>query len=271
MAHHIESNGAGVCSACVLKALRRLTQKLSTLEYKTFWAIPFPKRCFLPFMKNQSCTQMRWCFLITCTGQFPRDQMCRYMPSQEKRKVKEFYSDLSGMTSLRRSKELSLSQSLPCYVPSCVHLKRGFLFVLSLLLLPKSDFLALSAPLLSLMPCSWQLLEAAAACLCLLLTDGSVSSGQAAPASCLCGSAQLYFGIQHPAAKIYSVFPKNNKEKEESVTLWAVAVPAFSAQKKPHKVSVFRAAEGPGHLNKIPYQRWLQHMSAFTPFTLSCW
>lgn len=258
-----------MCSACVLKALLRLRQKLSTLEYKTFWAISFPKRCFLPFMKNQSCTQMRWCFLITCIGQFPGDQMCRYMPSQEKRKVKEFYSGLPGMTSLR-SKELPVSQSLLCYVLSYVHLKRGFLLILSLLFLPKSDFLALSAPLLSVMPCSWQLLEAAAACLCLLLTDGSVSGGQAAPASCLCGSAQLYFGIQHPAAKMYSLFPKNNKEKEERVIFWTVAVPAFSAQKT-HKGSVFRAAEGPGHLNKIPYQRWLWHMSAFTPFTLSFW
>lgn len=134
---------------------------------------------------------------------------------------------------------------------------------MSLLLLPKSYFLALPAPLQSLMPCSWQLLEAAAACLCLLLTDGLVSGGQAAPTSCLCGSTQLYFGIQHPAGKIFSVFPKNNKEKEERVTLWAVAGPAFSPPKKQGN-KVFRAAECPGHLNKIPYQRWLWHMSAFT-------
>lgn len=69
---------------------------------------------------------MRWCFLITCTSQFPRDQICRYMPSQEKRKVKELYSGLSGTTSLRGSKHLPVLLSLPCYMPSCIHLKRGF-------------------------------------------------------------------------------------------------------------------------------------------------
>lgn len=83
-------------------------------------------------MENQSCTQMRWCFLITCTSQFLRSQMCRYMPSQEKRKVKEFYSGLSDMTAFRESKELPMLQSLPYYVPSCTCLKRGFLFILSI-------------------------------------------------------------------------------------------------------------------------------------------
>lgn len=42
----MESNGGGVCSACVLKALLRLRQKLSTLERKTFWPNPCPKRFF---------------------------------------------------------------------------------------------------------------------------------------------------------------------------------------------------------------------------------
>lgn len=42
----MESNGDGVCSACVVKALLRLRQKLSALMHKTFWANPCPKRWF---------------------------------------------------------------------------------------------------------------------------------------------------------------------------------------------------------------------------------
>lgn len=42
----MKSNGDGVCSAHVVKALLRLRQKLSILVHKTFLANPCPKRWF---------------------------------------------------------------------------------------------------------------------------------------------------------------------------------------------------------------------------------
>lgn len=128
---------------------------------------------------------MKWCFLITCANQSPRDQMCRYMPSMEK-SFQICKPMLQGMDTrvLLWSFWHDRPQSLPRYRPSYKCLKRGFLFILwlSFLLLPTGHSLALPAPLLSLMPCSWRLPEAAAACLCLPLTDGAVSGGQEAPA-----------------------------------------------------------------------------------------
>lgn len=63
-----------------------------------------------------------------------------------------------------------------------------------------------------------------------------MAGGPAAQAPCtqalahpsLRGSGQLYFGIKLPAGKIFSVFARNNKEKEKTDTLHAATVPALS-------------------------------------------
>lgn len=183
---------------------------------------------------------MRWCFLIICTSQFPGDQKCRYIPSQEKRKVKEFYFGLPDVTALRGSKELPMLQSLPCYVPSCEHRRGGFLFTLCLShCCQRVSFWHCLLLFWAWCPAAgsfWRRLPPACA------TCWRMGRGQAVrqpwchaqPAACPClwGSSQLYFGIQHPAGKIFPAFCKNNKEKEERVTLWAVAVPAFSPPRK---------------------------------------
>lgn len=181
---------------------------------------------------------MKWCFLITCTSQFPRDQMCRYMASQEKRQVKQFYSGLSDMIALRESKEHPVLQSLPHYVPSCLHKEDFFSFCVCPIA---------ARELLSVIACSssepdaLQLAVSGGGCrLPVPPADRWVRvrrSGSPGVAHSLLPvlplrvhSALLWHSA--PSWKGFFCVSKESKEKEERVTLWAVVVPAFSPLKK---------------------------------------
>lgn len=173
----VTSIGSKVCHMESLESPLRMDWKLCKAWDKNYqhWNARFSGQTLAPkgglvwelvhftLMKNQSCTQMRWCFLITCTRQFPRDQMCRYMPSQEKRKVSFTLVFLTWPPSERAMLNAKLQM-----------LKKGiyFHFVSVLPITAKELLSGIACSFLSLMPCSWWFVEAAGACLCLLLTDG---------------------------------------------------------------------------------------------------
>lgn len=216
---------------------------------------------------------MKWCFLITCTSQFPRDQMCRYMASQEKRQVKQFYSGLSDMIALRESKEHPVLQSLPHYVPSCLHKEDFFSFCVCPIA---------ARELLSVIACSssepdaLQLAVSGGGCrLPVPPADRWVRvrrSGSPGVAHSLLPVLPLRVHsalLWHSAPRFFLCFQRIEGKGGESHFVGCSGTCLLPTEK--NKGSVLRASERPGHLNKIPYQRWLWHMSAFTPFTLSCW
>lgn len=172
----------GVCSAHVLKALLRLRQKLSTHKHKTFWANPYPKRWFgvrvgpfYPYEKPvlHSNEMVLFDNLSQPVSWGSDVRVYAFPGEQESWRVLlwSFWRDRPQRKqgASRVAEPATLCAKLPN--------EEGDFFSFYVSPIAAKELLSgIACSPLSLMPCSWQLLAAAAACPCRLLTDGSVSA-----------------------------------------------------------------------------------------------